>query len=560
MLREQLQQLTRQKLQAHMIPEEADDDERGDGEGAATTLSLCTRTGKLNIGAEDCFRTKEAFGQHLLKKASTPGKGPRRASAELRRQLRASFGTPNGRPSLGGGDPAAAAALEAAQQQQQQQQQQELEKLQRELTLERSRRQALERKVEGLPQAEREPGTPRQVAQEKERQRQRELRRETMLQQRQREAEAIEGEAKEARAAAEARLYSGALREAEAEAARARTEAFHLVAQHAAVEHLLRGEVRRSEAECGAAWRRRALSTGTAAPPAAAAAAVSVVATGGEEEEEDEEEAVVVMATPYGQRKKEHAATDVEVKTEEALVAVATPAAAEASATAIVWHDAREMVTPGAFSPTTPRAEAGAPRSRTDAASAGASSLSGESIELISPDDAADADAAADADVPLPPPPAPAAASATAAACAGSVCIARRGRNARRSVALPAAAAAAQLAPQPQLAAPPPTPSPATPAPPPPPDQPPPPTPVSDGADEPPPPPAGPPPPTPPPPAGPPPPTPPGSSSSSRRSKLPRANKAAVEVKDENRNPQRKKRAALEPEPAALRAGGRRNR
>ena len=124
MLREQLQQLTRQKLQAHMIPEEADDDERGDGEGAATTLSLCTRTGKLNIGAEDCFRTKEAFGQHLLKKASTPGKGPRRASAELRRQLRASFGTPNGRPSLGGGDPAAAAALEAAQQQQQQQQQQ----------------------------------------------------------------------------------------------------------------------------------------------------------------------------------------------------------------------------------------------------------------------------------------------------------------------------------------------------------------------------------------------------------------------------------------------------
>ena len=67
MLREQLQQLTRQKLQAHMIPEEADDDERGDGEGAAPTLSLCTRTGKLNIGAEDCFRTKEAFGQHLLK-------------------------------------------------------------------------------------------------------------------------------------------------------------------------------------------------------------------------------------------------------------------------------------------------------------------------------------------------------------------------------------------------------------------------------------------------------------------------------------------------------------
>jgi hypothetical protein len=84
------------------------------------------------------------------------------------------------------------------------------------------------------------------------------------------------------------------------------------------------------------------------------------------------------------------------------------------------------------------------------------------------------------------------------------------------------------------------------------------PTPVSDGSDEPPPPPAGPPPPTPPPPAGPPPPTPPGSSS--RRSKLPRANKAAVEVKDENRNPQRKKRAALEPEPAALRASGRRNR
>ena len=564
MLREQLQQLTRQKLQAHIIPEEADDDEGGDGEDEAATLSLCTRTGKMNTGADDCFRTKEAFGQHLLKKANTPGKGPRRTSSELRRQLRASFGTPSGRPSLGGGrsslgggDPVAAAALEAAQQQQQQQQQEALEKLQRELTLERSRRQALERKVEGLPQAEREPGTPRQAGQEKERQRQRDQRRETMLQQRQRDAEVVEGDALCARAAAEARLYSGALREAEAEAARAKTEAFHLVAQHAAVEHLLRGEVRRCEAECGAARRRRALSTDTA--PAAAAAAV---AAGGEEEEE-EEEAVVVMATPYAQRKREHATTDENVKTEEALVTATTPAAAAAapSAKPIVWHDAREMLTPGAFSPTTPRAETGASRSRMAAASTGASSLSEESIELISPDDAtaaADDDADDDDDAPLPPPPAPAAASATAAACAGSVCIARRGRNARRSVVLPAAAAP-QEAPQPQQAAPPPTPTPPTPAPPPP-DQPPPPTPASSGSDgsdaAPPPPPAGPPPPTPPPPAGPPPPTPPGST----RSKLPRATKATGETKDENRNPQRKKRTAVEPEPAAVRAGGRRNR
>ena len=53
MLREQLQQLTRQKLQAHMIPEEADDDERGDGEGAEPTLSLCTRTGKMAVGASE---------------------------------------------------------------------------------------------------------------------------------------------------------------------------------------------------------------------------------------------------------------------------------------------------------------------------------------------------------------------------------------------------------------------------------------------------------------------------------------------------------------------------
>ena len=48
MLREQLQQLTRQKLQL-VIPEE-DDDEGADGENEAPTLSLCTRTGKMGAG------------------------------------------------------------------------------------------------------------------------------------------------------------------------------------------------------------------------------------------------------------------------------------------------------------------------------------------------------------------------------------------------------------------------------------------------------------------------------------------------------------------------------
>ena len=41
------------------------------------------------------------------------------------------------------------------------------------------------------------------------------------------------------------------------------------------MEHLLRGEVRRCEAECGAARRRRALSTDTAPAAVAAVAAVS---------------------------------------------------------------------------------------------------------------------------------------------------------------------------------------------------------------------------------------------------------------------------------------------
>lgn len=43
MLREQLQQLTRQKLQL-VIPEE-DGEDRNDGEDNAPTLSLCTRNG-----------------------------------------------------------------------------------------------------------------------------------------------------------------------------------------------------------------------------------------------------------------------------------------------------------------------------------------------------------------------------------------------------------------------------------------------------------------------------------------------------------------------------------
>ena len=451
---------------------------------------------------DDCFRAKEAFGQHLLRKTNTP----QRPSPSLRCQLRASFGTPAGRPLLGRsslGIDAANTALEAAQQREHQQQQ-AVERLEWALMLERSRRQALERKVEGLPQAE--AGTPR-TGQEK--QWQQEQRREDMLQQR-REVEAVKGGALRARVAAEARLYSCALREAEAEAARTKAKAFHLGVQHAAVEQLLRDEVRRCEVECSATRQSRTFSAGS--PPAAA--------VGGEEGEG--EEAVVVIATPYAQRKREHTVTNQNVKTGKALV----PPPVNTMVSEHEWNDVRGVLTPGAF-----------------------------------------AFADADADTQLSPP--PAAASAAAAATSGSVCITRRGRNAQRSALPPApnklactaaaaaAAAASQEAQQLQQAASPSTPTPPTPAPPPP-AGPPPTTPASSGSDDldaAPPPPAGPPPPTPPPPAGLPQLTP----EEMTRSKLPRASRATA---DENRNPQRKKRAAVEPEPVPVAgyAGGRRNR
>ena len=71
---------------------------------------------------------------------------------------------------------------------------------------------------------------------------------------------------------------------------------------------------------------------------------MSVVATGGEEEEE-EEEAVVVMATPYAQRKKEHAALHAKYKpddnaTDRAIaIARRNNPAADHAAEAVVIYD-----------------------------------------------------------------------------------------------------------------------------------------------------------------------------------------------------------------------------